>query len=185
MNANLWFLFSLAHNLSLSNRHQKFIKMQLILFKMMKFSLKRSHYSLNTPFEWEKLSFDDFLMMTWEREVESQRRKKPQIPRQNGFSHRKLKCQLLYPIFYAAIMIVPPLTVYIQKRYWLCYWVELPDSVISEEQFLCADEQKRLEIWKFKWDFRNPSTPLCQFIFLRELAGFLGKQNIASNLLHS
>jgi hypothetical protein len=50
---------------------------------MTKFSLKRSHYSLNTPFEWEKLSFDDFSMTTWEREVESQRKKKPKIPQLN------------------------------------------------------------------------------------------------------
>ena len=47
---------------------------------MTKFSLKRSHYSLNTHFEWEKLSIDDFLMTTWEREVDSQGKKKPQIP---------------------------------------------------------------------------------------------------------
>ena len=46
----------------------------------MKYLLKWSHYSLNTHFEWEKLSFDDFLMMTWEREDKSQIKKNPQIP---------------------------------------------------------------------------------------------------------
>ena len=130
-------IFSLALNLSLSNRHQNGIKMQLILFKMMKLSLKRSHYSLNTPFEWEKMSFDDFLMTTWDQEVKSKKRKNPQIPGQNGFSHRKLRCQLLYPIFYAAIIIVPPLTVYIQKRSWLCYCVEQRPYTVAIDELLC------------------------------------------------
>ena len=35
---------------------------------------------LNTHFESEKLLFYDFLMTSWEQEVESQRKKKPQIP---------------------------------------------------------------------------------------------------------
>ena len=78
---NLWFLFSQALNLTLLICHWKVIKWKLILFLMMKYLLKWSHYSLNTHFEWEKLTFDDFLVTTWEREVESQRKKKPQIPR--------------------------------------------------------------------------------------------------------
>ena len=61
--------------LLLSSCDQKVIKWQLILLEMMKYSLKWSHYSLNTHFEWEKLTFDDFLVTTWEREVESQRKK--------------------------------------------------------------------------------------------------------------
>ena len=60
--------------------HKKIIKRQLISFEIMKYSLKWSHYSLSTHFEWEKLSFDDFLVTTWEQEVESQRKNKPQIP---------------------------------------------------------------------------------------------------------
>ena len=36
---------------------------------------KWSHHSLNTHFEWEKMSFDDFLVTTWEREVNSQKKK--------------------------------------------------------------------------------------------------------------
>ena len=39
---------------------------------MLKFSLKRRHFSL------KKFSFDDFLITTWEREVESQRKKEPE-----------------------------------------------------------------------------------------------------------
>ena len=66
--------------LNLSSRHQKVIKPQYTLFEMMKYSLKWSHYSLGTHFEWDKLSFDDFLVTTWEREVESQRKNIPQIP---------------------------------------------------------------------------------------------------------
>ena len=81
MARNLWFLFYLALDLSLSSRHQKVIKWQLLLFKMVKLSLKQSHYSLNTHFEWEKLSFVDFLLTTSKRQVESKRKKKPQIPR--------------------------------------------------------------------------------------------------------
>ena len=41
------------------------------LFKMTKFSLQQCHFSLKT------LSFDDFVMATWEREVQSQRKKEP------------------------------------------------------------------------------------------------------------
>ena len=48
-------------------------------------------------------------------------------------------------------------------------------NLCPEEQFLCADEQKCLGFWKFKRDFRNPLTPLCQFVFLRDLAGFFRK----------
>ena len=57
------------------------MSLQLLLLEMIKYSLKWSHYSLNSHFEWEKLSVDDFWMKTWEREFESQRKKKPQIPR--------------------------------------------------------------------------------------------------------
>ena len=46
----------------------------------MKFLLKWPHYYLNPHCEWEKFSFDDFLMMTWQQEVESQRKKEAQIP---------------------------------------------------------------------------------------------------------
>ena len=57
------------------------MSLQLLLFEMIKYSLKWSHYSLNSHFEWEKLSFDDFLVTTWEWKGESKRKKKPQIPR--------------------------------------------------------------------------------------------------------
>ena len=70
---NLWFFFSL----SLASHHQKVIKWQLILSKMMKYSIKRRYFLLNPHFESKKLSLDDFLMMTWERE----RKKGQQIPR--------------------------------------------------------------------------------------------------------
>ena len=33
----------------------------------MKFSPKRQNFSLNSHFEWKNMSFDDFLMMTWEQ----------------------------------------------------------------------------------------------------------------------
>ena len=33
----------------------------------------------------KKVSFDDFFMVTWEREKESERKKEPQIPRLNHF----------------------------------------------------------------------------------------------------
>ena len=66
---NLWFLFSLAFDLLLSSLYQKVIKWKFLLFKMMKFSLKRSHfYSICTHFWLGKV-----LMWTWEREVKSQR----------------------------------------------------------------------------------------------------------------
>ena len=77
------------------------------------------------------------LMTTWDQEVKSKKRKNPQIPGQNGFSHRKLRCQLLYPIFYAVIIIVPPLTVYIQKRSWLCYCVEQRPYTVAINELLC------------------------------------------------
>ena len=47
---------------------QVVIEWQILSFKMMKFLQEQSHYSLNSHFEWKKMSFDDFLMMTWERE---------------------------------------------------------------------------------------------------------------------
>ena len=73
---NLLFLFSLSFDLSLSIRHQKVIKWQLLLFQMMKFSLIRSHYSLNTHFEWEKLSLDDFLMSKSKKSRAKEKEKK-------------------------------------------------------------------------------------------------------------
>ena len=67
-------LVPLALVLLLSSRHQKVIKWQLWLFKMIKFSLKQHHFLLNFHFEWKKVSFEDFLVTTWERENESQRK---------------------------------------------------------------------------------------------------------------
>ena len=72
--------FSSDSVLLLSSRHQKVIKWQLFLFQMIKFSLKRHHFVLNPHFEWKRVSFDGFLMTTWEPENKSQRKKKPQIP---------------------------------------------------------------------------------------------------------
>ena len=50
---------------------------------------KTTSFILNHHFEWKKLSFDDFLMTTWEQENESQRKNKSQIPPlnllKNGF----------------------------------------------------------------------------------------------------
>ena len=69
---NLWFLFPPALVLSLSSRHQKVIKWQLCVFKMLKFSLFHSNSFFLEP---KKLSFDDFLMTTWEQE--NKRKKKP------------------------------------------------------------------------------------------------------------
>ena len=63
----------------LSTSHSKVVIMMssndTFLFKMMKFSLKHC-----PQLEWEKLTYDDFLMTAWEGEVESQRKKEPQIP---------------------------------------------------------------------------------------------------------
>ena len=77
---NLWFFFLSLLFTSSQVVIKKSSNDNFFLFKMMKISLKGHHYSLNTHFDWEKLSFDYFLMTTWEREVESQRKKKPQIP---------------------------------------------------------------------------------------------------------
>ena len=74
------------------NSSSKCNQMATFLFKMMKISLKRHHYFLNTHFDWEKLSFDYFLMTTWEREVDSQKKKEPQIPR---LDHDKICSQKL------------------------------------------------------------------------------------------
>ena len=64
---------------------------------MAKFLLKRSHYSLNAHFEFEKVSLDDFLMTTWMWEVKSQRKKKPQIPHP-GLKLWKALFNLLYKL---------------------------------------------------------------------------------------
>ena len=45
---------------------------------------------LNPHFEWKKVSFDDFLVTTWEQENESQRKKEPQIPRPREQKERHL-----------------------------------------------------------------------------------------------
>ena len=71
---NLWFLFSLALDLSLSSRQQKDIKWQFLFIQNDEVFTKTKSFLLNTHF-WLR-----FLMTTWEREVESQRKKKPQIP---------------------------------------------------------------------------------------------------------
>ena len=57
-----WFFFLCSCYLALKS---------VFLFKMTKFSLQQCHFSLKT------LSFDDFVMATWEREVQSQRKKEP------------------------------------------------------------------------------------------------------------
>ena len=51
---------------------------------MIKFSLKWWWLHSNSFFEQNKLSFDDFLMMTWVRENESERKKEPEILRLIG-----------------------------------------------------------------------------------------------------
>ena len=66
---------SLTLDLGLSSCHQKVLKWQFISFKVMKFSLKQSHSQLIIVFDWEKLSSGDFLMITWEPEDESQRKR--------------------------------------------------------------------------------------------------------------
>ena len=66
------FCFSLAFVLWLSSCHQK--------FKMTKFSLKLHHLFLNPHFEWKQLSFDDFLLTTWEQDVEIQQNRALENP---------------------------------------------------------------------------------------------------------
>ena len=68
---NLWFLFSLALALkSSTKRHQ----MTIFFIQNDEVFTKTKSFLLNTHF-WLR-----FFMTTWEREVESQRKKKPQIP---------------------------------------------------------------------------------------------------------
>ena len=99
----------------------------------MKFSLKTINCSLNTHFEWEKLSFDDFLMTTWEPEVDSQRKKKPKIPRPSdqicsslGATH--LARQFQYAVCYIMEQILELSLKYCGlffglefEFYWICY----------------------------------------------------------------
>jgi hypothetical protein len=70
----------------IAERHQYFASIRLCLALLFIISIQNhevftktkslfSQYSL----EWEKLSFDDFLMTTSEPEIKSQRKKKPQI----------------------------------------------------------------------------------------------------------
>ena len=70
--------------LSLSFSHSKVVIKKSsndnFVLKMIKFSLKLWCFHSNPFFEPKKLSFDDFLMTTWERENESERKKEPEIP---------------------------------------------------------------------------------------------------------
>ena len=50
-------------------------QMTSFLFKIMNFSLKHCPH-----FEWEHLTYDNFLMTSWELEVKCRRKKEPQIP---------------------------------------------------------------------------------------------------------
>ena len=75
----MWFLFPLALVLLLSSRHQ------MTTFLVLNDKVFTKHFVLNPHFEWKRVSFDYFLMTTWKRENESQRKKKPQIPRQSPF----------------------------------------------------------------------------------------------------
>ena len=53
------------------------------------FALKRRYFDFN--FEWKKVSFDDFLVTTWQREDKSQRKKEPQIPYPSDLSFFNFK----------------------------------------------------------------------------------------------
>ena len=62
----LWFLTSRSHVIIKKSSSDNFFCSK---------SLNWRHFSLKPHLEWKKLSLDDFLMTTWERDVKSQRKK--------------------------------------------------------------------------------------------------------------
>ena len=75
---NFWLFFSLTLVLSISSHYQQVNKWQLFWLKKRGFSENIIISAKNVSFWTNKVSFDDFLMTTSERE--SKRKKKPQIP---------------------------------------------------------------------------------------------------------
>ena len=110
------FFFSLACNLSLSSRHQKIIKCNFLLFQMITFSLKWRYFSLKPHFEWNKLS-DDFLMATWEQEVEKQRKKR----------NRKIQPKRLLVFWFSILNLTKMMDL---KMVWV-------DSLLAKVSLLC------------------------------------------------
>ena len=75
---NLWFLVPLPLVLSLWIRYEKVINWKLC-FQNDKVFTRMMMFSLKPLFEPKKMPFDDFLMTTWERKNENERKNEQEI----------------------------------------------------------------------------------------------------------